>query len=59
MQYPVTKLKIPDGFILEQNNCDATQIDHLILPKLTQAEIETLKEDSFYGCVVYALSMTV
>lgn len=51
MQYPVTKLKNPDGFILEQNNCDTTQVDHLILPKLTQAEIETLKEDSFYGYV--------
>jgi hypothetical protein len=54
MQYPVTKLKSPDGFILEQNNCDTTQVDHLILPKLAQAEIETLKEDGFYGYVFYA-----
>lgn len=59
MQFPVTKLKNPDGFILEQNNCDTTQVDHLILPKLTQAEIETLKEDSFYGYVFYALSIIV
>lgn len=42
-------LLVEYGFILEQNNCDTTQVDHLILPKLTQAEIETLKEDSFYG----------
>jgi hypothetical protein len=59
MQYPVTKLKGPDGFILEQNNCDTTQVDHFILPKLTPAKIEALKEDGFYGYVFYALSITV
>ena len=59
MQYLVTKLKSPDGFTLERNNCDTTQLDHLILPKLTQAETETLEEDSFYGYVFYALSRTV
>ena len=59
MQYLVTKLKSPDGFTLERNNCDTTQLDHLILPKLTQAETETLKEDSFHGYVFYALSITV
>jgi hypothetical protein len=42
-------LLVEYGFILGSNKCDSLPLDHLILPELSSSQIETLKDDGFYG----------
>lgn len=51
-------LLVEYGFILASNKCDSLSLDHLILPELSSSQIETLKEDGFYGTYTLMASPT-
>ncbi|CAI6335788.1 unnamed protein product [Periconia digitata] len=42
-------LLVEYGFILVANECDSVPLDHLVVPRLSAAQVETLKGDGFYG----------